>query len=155
MEPHLPSSGSQARKPNMRLRPLAPQGGISVVVISLSLVGHWTRAVGSDQTESLPLLTVSIKPSKNILSYRKSALLVFRSSLEIFVLCVVVVLVCTWEEVSSGSPYSAILATPSQKHTNLKVLCTLKMLWLVTKKAFWMKTRHDFKVLNYNRGIKR
>ena len=38
------------------------------------------------------------------LSYRKSALLVFKSFSEIVVLHTVVVLVCLWKEMSSGSP---------------------------------------------------
>lgn len=37
----------------------------------------------------------------------------------------------------------------------LRVLCTLKILWLETIKAFRRKIKHDFNILNWNGEIKK
>ena len=82
-------------------------GGCSIMVISPLLVSHCPEGAGSDRAVSLLLFPTPMWPFLYILSCRKPVLLVFRSFSEIVVLYVVVVLVCPWEGVSSGSSHFA------------------------------------------------
>ena len=102
--------------------------GISAMVIILPFVGHLPRVTGLDYTVCLPLLPLSLWFLLYIFSCRKSFLLVFRSFSSIVALYVFVILVCPWEEVSSGSSYSAMLAPPQYCLLNLKCL----QAWTVT-----------------------
>ena len=81
----------------------------SEAVMSLLPVGCSTADVGSGQTASPPLLSISTWLFLFIFSCGKSFLLVFRSFSEIVSLNVVAIWVCPWQEASPGSSYSAIL----------------------------------------------
>lgn len=77
-------------------------------MISLLLASHCTRSVAPDKTTALLFLSLSMWLFLFVFSCRKASLLVFRSFLERVVLYVVAVLVCLWEEVSSGSSYAPL-----------------------------------------------
>ena len=121
---HLPSAGPPGWGPQRGAQTTHASGGTSKVVISLLLTGHCTRKVGSDETESQPLLPISVWPSLYILSCRRSVLLVFRLFSQIVVLYILVVLVCPWEEGNSESFYSTIIIP-----TNAEKLCKCCCFW--------------------------
>lgn len=109
MGTHLPVQVSPGKDPSMgSVRGLVPWG-TSAAFITLLLWGHCTWGVDSDSTTSLALLPLQMWPCLYILSCRKSVLLVFRLVSEMVVLYVVAVSVCPWDDMSSGSSYSAIL----------------------------------------------
>ena len=80
----------------------------SEVVITLLFVVHLAGYVSLDSTMSLPLLPISLWFLLYISSCGKSSSFSLILALE-----VVIILLCPWEEMSSRSSYSTILATPS------------------------------------------
>ena len=84
----------------------------SAIVIILLFVGHLPMGVDLDYTVSLALLVILWWFLLYIFSCGKSFTLVFRSLSLIVALYVVIILVCSWEEMRSESSYSTILATP-------------------------------------------
>ena len=77
------------------------------------------KGVGLGYTVSLPLLPISLWLFLLSIIVGRSFLLPFQSFASIVALQIIVILVCLWEDVSSGSSYSAILATSS-----LLLLCS-------------------------------
>ena len=107
---------SRTGVPNVWLKPLAPYRGALVCDFSLQLMSYCARDVSSDSTVSLPPLLLLF--FLYILSCRSTFLLVFRlSSGRVSYVC------CSlgypWEEVISGSSYSAILIPPPKGLSNL------------------------------------
>ena len=101
----------RAGAPNVGLEPFALRKDLQVCDI-LFLCGSLARSVGPDWIVSLPPPTHLDVFFLYILNCIRAILLVFRSFSEKVVLYVVVVLLCLWEEVSSGSSYSTILIPP-------------------------------------------
>lgn len=81
------------------------------IVISLPLVRCHAGGLGSNKTTYLPLLPISMQ-LLFVLSCGIVALLVFWYFSERVVLYVLVILVCLWEEVISGTSYAVILNHP-------------------------------------------
>ena len=80
----------------------------SAIVITLLFVVHLAGDMSLDFTMSLPLLLISLRFLLYISSCGKSSSFSLILALE-----VVISSVCPWEEMSSRSSYSTILATPS------------------------------------------
>lgn len=85
----------------------------SCSIYNVPTYGSPHQGMGPDKTLSLPLLPISVWPFLYILSYKKSVQLVFRSFSVIVALFLVVIWLCPWEKVISGSSYSATLTPPS------------------------------------------
>ena len=113
MGTHLPVQVSPGKDPSTGSgRGLAPWG-TSASFVTLLLWGHCTWGVDSDSTTYLTLLPLQMWPCLYMLSCRKSVLLVFGLISEMVVLYVVAVSMCPWDNMSSGSSYSAsLIQTP-------------------------------------------
>lgn len=100
---HLPSAGIPACRAQRGAQNFCP-------AVVLQFVGH---PPGSDYIASPPLLPVLLWFLRYVFSGR--SFLVGSSFSSMIVLQIVVILVCSREEVTSGSFHSSILATPPRK----------------------------------------